>query len=1135
MRSTLALSLLLFACDGAPPPAAAPPAADFVRTPDPVLTSVGTAEQIADRALRRGLGMALCEALVRRDAGALRVLFTDDFRARLVGPATSTETTSAAITLATAPPDPTELDVGDAVAKLLGALEADPRLARCDARWPALVLAEDPTWGRAEVVLEIVGAATRTMRWTVELAKVGEAWRMRRLESGPWQIVSGRGPRFVDVTDQVGVALPMSATAVENQRDRVDFGARETVGGLAVVDWDGDGLQDLLAWHRQRILTLFRNDGYSGFQPHHDLIAPREVGDAMLFVDLDGDGNLEAVSSEVSGCADDIGRLGLYTREGTTLKPVAPLTFRRPCHELSGADLREVVSVVYEHVTAGDVDGDGDLDLFVAGFRGRQSRRDAFNFHDSSDGERDLLFINQGGLKFAEESETRLPKDRRWTYNGLLHDADGDGDLDLYTATLYGPNGFARNDGQGRFEATANAFSQDGTRGSGLTLVDLDEDGALDLFVSNPWAAAGQRIATQIAPRIPADHGAGFARTSAGNLALSKGADIAPQLGLADAGWAWGHAAVDLDNDGHRDLLVSNGGTTHSEKPESDLSSLLWMRIGAHVRLRVADNADSVADDAAAQIAAESFNGSHAGRQRDRAFLRAGGGFVDAGAALGLDLDHDGRAVVAFDFDGDGDQDLATMGLQSLRILRNDLPKRRFVRVRATRGAEVRVTAGGRTQVASVPFTAGFHTQPAVDVHVGLGDVEKVDRVAVRWPGGKTVDVAAPAVDQRLTVTPDGEGTSAPLKAWDAYLETRLPEASMPVMNVDGRLGRVARAGGPTLVLGLEAQAPVGAYEPISRLAMRRRGTLTVIGVATAVRTPEKLIAVAQAHRLPFPVVLATAASREAFSELGGCLFDSRGRLVRIWRSGVPPTEVEARIDAEHRKTARTDHWELALRYAQGSGRERARKVMEAALTEHPDDLLSWRRYAEVLMVNQDRQAALRALAAAVGLNENDANVWADLAQVLSMGGQAERAQQRVDKALQLDPSNARALTVAGVVMWLKGDRAGSRQFLEAAVEMDPYYEPAQRSLARAKDPKQKPGPPKKRRDRHDRPRGFGNAGEPGTGGPPHGGHGPDPGAHGPDPGHDGHGHDGRPHPGPEPGHEGHGHDGRPHPGPPPN
>ncbi|KAF0244806.1 MAG: ASPIC/UnbV domain-containing [Planctomycetota bacterium] len=118
--------------------------------------------------------------------------------------------------------------------------------------------------------------------------------------------------------------------------------------------------------------------------------------------------------------------------------------------------------------------------------------------------------------------------------------------------------------------------------------------------------------------------------------------------------------------------------------------------------------------------------------------------FVDTAYVLGLDLDSDGRASVPVDIDGDGDLDLVALSLQGLHLLENRMPTRRFARIRLTSsrgepaalGSIVRVETGNVSRQDYVRLTEGFMSQVPGDLHFGLGDAERLDRVVVKWPDG---------------------------------------------------------------------------------------------------------------------------------------------------------------------------------------------------------------------------------------------------------------------------------------------------------------------------------------------------------------------------------------------------------------
>jgi len=170
-----------------------------------------------------------------------------------------------------------------------------------------------------------------------------------------------------------------------------------------------------------------------------------------------------------------------------------------------------------------DVDNDGDLDLFVA-------LRDAPN----------MLFRNDDGRFTSVGKELGLDDPRR-TVGAVWFDMDEDGDLDLFIANQNGDsNGLFRNDGA-RFVDVARQLGMDAagrpdTSGSnGPSVVDVDGDGDLDLFV--------------------AGYGGNFLYR---NDSRGRFTEVAAQLGVAGGGKATPSRWGDFDNDGRPDLYVSS-------------------------------------------------------------------------------------------------------------------------------------------------------------------------------------------------------------------------------------------------------------------------------------------------------------------------------------------------------------------------------------------------------------------------------------------------------------------------------------------------------------------------------------------------------------------------------------------------
>jgi hypothetical protein len=135
--------------------------------------------------------------------------------------------------------------------------------------------------------------------------------------------------------------------------------------------------------------------------------------------------------------------------------------------------------------------------------------------------------------------------------------------------------------------------------------------------------------------------------------------------------------------------------------------------------------------------------------ERNRMFLNVDGkSFIDMSFASAADLDSDSRSVIAADFDRDGATDLlvSSVGGGPLRLFLNRFPKQNSVQIRlvghqsnrAAIGTRLIAHVGSRQIVRDIFPANGFMGQGPAEVSLGLGSAERIDRLEVRWPSGKT-------------------------------------------------------------------------------------------------------------------------------------------------------------------------------------------------------------------------------------------------------------------------------------------------------------------------------------------------------------------------------------------------------------
>ena len=139
----------------------------------------------------------------------------------------------------------------------------------------------------------------------------------------------------------------------------------------------------------------------------------------------------------------------------------------------------------------------------------------------------------------------------------------------------YGANTLYENRGRARFKGIAKPPLTSNGQSMGVTVADLTGDGAWDLYISNMYSHAGNRIVPLAKGQFRAEEYAELLRLSQGNAlyaATDAGGyeDQAQTLGLAEAGWAWGQAVFDPDNDGDWDVYVVNGNTSNRDARAPD-------------------------------------------------------------------------------------------------------------------------------------------------------------------------------------------------------------------------------------------------------------------------------------------------------------------------------------------------------------------------------------------------------------------------------------------------------------------------------------------------------------------------------------------------------------------------------------
>jgi hypothetical protein len=304
-----------------------------------------------------------------------------------------------------------------------------------------------------------------------------------------------------------------------------------TNGGVSFAaawgDYDNDGYLDLFIPNLGQKNFLYRNTGNGAFTK---ITAGNIVNDIANSVscawgDYDNDGYLDLFVANRGGQKNF-----LYHNNGDGL--FTKITIGTIVNDIGSA----------EGCAWGDYDSDGFLDLFVANY-----------------GQRNFLYHNNRNGTFTRVTTGSIATDVANSVCAAWGDYDNDGYLDLFVSSFGGNNLLYRNNRDGTFnKITTGRVVTDGGTSVGCTWGDYDNDGNLDLFVSN---ASGER---NFLYRNNGD--SSFGKIATGNIVTDGGDSI---------GCAWG----DYDNDGFLDLFVANRAGQNNFLYRNDGNTNHWLRV----------------------------------------------------------------------------------------------------------------------------------------------------------------------------------------------------------------------------------------------------------------------------------------------------------------------------------------------------------------------------------------------------------------------------------------------------------------------------------------------------------------------------------------------------------------------------
>lgn len=540
-------------------------------------------------------------------------------------------------------------------------------------------------------------------------------------------------------------------------------------GGVAIGDVNGDGLPDIYLTANQLPARLYLNMGHMRFR---DITTETGVGGragwktGATICDVNGDGLPDIYLCYSGNGPAALRRNQLFINKGV-VNGVPVFEDRAAAYGLDGGGANSTQAAFF------DYDHDGDLDMvlidhatifydpFYNTAKLRMKRHPYFSsrlYRNDSHGDT---------IRFTDVSAAAGIKGGGNNFNlGIaISDVNGDGWPDMYVTNDYEEQDYLyinQHDGTFR-DATRSSLAHTSRYGMGVDIADYNNDGMPDIMVLDMLPADNHR---QKLLKGPDDYdkyqqlveNGYYHQIMRNTLQLNVGvrpdgdpvfSEIGQLAGVAHTDWSWSPLLADFDNDGYKDLYVSNGFP-------HDFTNLDFMRYTvAEARARYGANLP-VEDLVKAMPSSAVTN-----------YMFSGAGdltFRDVTAAWGMDHAFTGNGAAYADLDNDGDLDLVVNVLGGPAVIwenhSSELLRRHWLTVALkgrppnTGGVGAVVTAytGAARQTLENYPTRGYESSVDPRLHFGLGTDSVIKRLVVRWPAGDSTVLQQVPADRVLTV-----------------------------------------------------------------------------------------------------------------------------------------------------------------------------------------------------------------------------------------------------------------------------------------------------------------------------------------------------------------------------------------------